>query len=148
MRAHRRQRDRGVTPPDAGGEWRLLGPAPDNSIGSPRPAVGAVPVDYYAANDRAAIGWDFSEYGNLASKVAAKVSMSLVRVPNYLTLGDSLDFNFDVAHEFGHALGLMLLAAIASLLPTCTCAQAQQPDITTRRLSPDEVRTLWTPLEK
>jgi hypothetical protein len=72
-----------------------------------RVTVGSVPVNYYAVNDRPAIGWDFSEYGNLASKVAAKVSMSLVRVPRYLTLGDSLDFNFDVAHEFGHALGLI-----------------------------------------
>jgi hypothetical protein len=30
---HRRQRGGGVTPPDPGGEWRLLGPPPDNSIG-------------------------------------------------------------------------------------------------------------------
>src|SRR5262245_26187281 len=38
MRSHRRQRGRGVMPPDPGGEWRLLGLPPDNSIGSPRPA--------------------------------------------------------------------------------------------------------------
>jgi hypothetical protein len=39
MRSHRRQRGRGVMPPDPGGEWRLLGPPPDTSIGVPRPAV-------------------------------------------------------------------------------------------------------------
>ena len=26
-------------PPDPAGEWRLLGPPPDNSIGTPRPAT-------------------------------------------------------------------------------------------------------------
>jgi hypothetical protein len=31
MRSHRRQRRRGVTPTDPGGEWRLPGPPPDNS---------------------------------------------------------------------------------------------------------------------
>ena len=40
MRLHRGQRGRGVTPPDPSGEWRLLGPPPDNSIGMPRPATG------------------------------------------------------------------------------------------------------------
>jgi len=48
MRSHRRQRDRGVTPPDPGGEWRLLGLPPDNSIGVPRPATARMtgaPVD-------------------------------------------------------------------------------------------------------
>ena len=39
MCLHRRQRGGGVTPPDPGGEWRLLGPPPDNSIGMPRPAT-------------------------------------------------------------------------------------------------------------
>ena len=42
MRSHRRQRDRGVTPPDPGCEWRLLGLPPDNSIGSPRRADALV----------------------------------------------------------------------------------------------------------
>jgi integrase len=45
----RRQRGRGVTPPDPGGEWRLLGPPPDNSIGMPRPAAARMtgaPVDW------------------------------------------------------------------------------------------------------
>jgi len=39
MRLHRRQRCRGVTPPDPGGERQLLGPPLDNSIGMPRPAL-------------------------------------------------------------------------------------------------------------
>jgi hypothetical protein len=46
MRLHRRQRGRGVTPPS--GEWRLVGPPPDNSIGMPRPATARMtgaPVD-------------------------------------------------------------------------------------------------------
>src|SRR6516165_7601062 len=48
MRLHRGQRGRGVTPPDPSGEWRLLGPPPDNSIGMPRSATGRMtgaPVD-------------------------------------------------------------------------------------------------------
>ena len=39
MRLHCRQRCQGVTPPDPGGEWRLLGPPLGNSIGMPRPAT-------------------------------------------------------------------------------------------------------------
>jgi hypothetical protein len=48
MRSHRRQRGRGLTPPDPGGEWRFLGRSPDNSIGMPRPATARMtdaPVD-------------------------------------------------------------------------------------------------------
>jgi hypothetical protein len=48
MRLHRRQRGRGVTPPDPGGEWRLLGRRPHNSIGVPTPATARMtgaPVD-------------------------------------------------------------------------------------------------------
>jgi hypothetical protein len=48
MRSHRRQRGRGLTPPNPGGEWRLLGQSPDNSIGMPRPATAQMtgaPVD-------------------------------------------------------------------------------------------------------
>jgi hypothetical protein len=39
MRSHRRRRGRRVTPPNPDREWRLLGPPPDNSIGSARPAL-------------------------------------------------------------------------------------------------------------
>ena len=39
MRLHRRQRGRGVTPPDPAGGWWLLGPPLDNSTDSPRPAT-------------------------------------------------------------------------------------------------------------
>jgi hypothetical protein len=39
MRSHRRQPGHAVTTPDPGGEWRLLGPPPDTSIGTPRPAT-------------------------------------------------------------------------------------------------------------
>ena len=48
MRLHRRQCGGGVTPPDPGGEWPLLGPPPDNSIGVRRPATARMtgpPVD-------------------------------------------------------------------------------------------------------
>ena len=43
---------------------------------------------------------------------------------------------------------MKLRAAIASLFLACTCAQAQQADITGRRLSPDDVRTVAPALEK
>jgi 4-carboxymuconolactone decarboxylase len=43
---------------------------------------------------------------------------------------------------------MKLLAAIASLFLACTCAQAQQPDIAGRRLSPDDVRRVAPALEK
>jgi len=42
MRLDRRQRCRGVTPPDPGGERRLLGPPPYTSIGVPRPATARI----------------------------------------------------------------------------------------------------------
>ena len=48
MRLDRRQRCRGVTPPDPGGERRLLGPSLANSIAMPRPATARMtgaPVD-------------------------------------------------------------------------------------------------------
>ena len=59
MRLHRR-RGSGVTSPYPGGEWRLLGPPPDNSIGVPRPATARMtgaPVD--RPNERAsdAVFW-------------------------------------------------------------------------------------------
>jgi hypothetical protein len=50
MRLDRRQRCRGVTPPDPGGERRLLGPPLDNSIGMARPATARMtgaPVDRF-----------------------------------------------------------------------------------------------------
>jgi 4-carboxymuconolactone decarboxylase len=43
---------------------------------------------------------------------------------------------------------MKLLAAIASLFMACTCAQAQQPDIAGRRLSPDDVRGVAPALER
>jgi 4-carboxymuconolactone decarboxylase len=43
---------------------------------------------------------------------------------------------------------MKLLVAIASLFLACTCAQAQQPDIAGRRLSPDDVRRVAPALEK
>jgi len=43
---------------------------------------------------------------------------------------------------------MKLLPAIASLLLACTCAQAQQPDIAGRRLSPDDVRRVAPALDK
>jgi hypothetical protein len=80
-----------------------------------RVTVGKLPETYYAVEDRPAIAYDFSEYGNDASKILAKVSMSLIQLPGYFIHLDPNDnskyynkqFNFDVAHEFGHALGLM-----------------------------------------
>jgi hypothetical protein len=72
-----------------------------------RVTVKPLPMEYYAPQDRAQIAWDFSQYGNLPSKIRAKVSMSLVHTPDYFFRGDTPDLNFVVAHEFGHALGLM-----------------------------------------
>jgi hypothetical protein len=37
--SHRRQRRRGVMPPDPVDKWRVLGPPHDDSIGMPRPAT-------------------------------------------------------------------------------------------------------------
>ena len=48
MRWHRRQRGGSVTPPDPGGEWWLLGPPLDNSVGVPKLATARMtgaPVD-------------------------------------------------------------------------------------------------------
>jgi hypothetical protein len=59
MRLHRRQRCCGVTPPDPGGERRLLGPPLDNSTGMPRPATARMtgaPVDRSQLGRVAAVG--------------------------------------------------------------------------------------------
>src|SRR5437868_7275359 len=43
---------------------------------------------------------------------------------------------------------MKLVAAIASLFVACTCAQAQQPDIAGRRLSPEDVQRVAPALER
>jgi hypothetical protein len=72
-----------------------------------RVTLKALPVDFYAKNVRGLMASDWSEYGNLASNAAAKVSMSLINVPKEFLSQATKDFNFTVAHEFGHALGLI-----------------------------------------
>jgi hypothetical protein len=64
-------------------------------------------TNYYAPVDLPLMAWDWSEYGNLAAVLKARVSMSLVHAPQYYAFSQTAAFNFVVAHEFGHALGLI-----------------------------------------
>jgi hypothetical protein len=64
-------------------------------------------ASYYAPNDLPLIAWDWSEYGHVAADLKARVSMSLVHAPQYYAFSQTAAFNFVVAHEFGHALGLI-----------------------------------------
>lgn len=76
-----------------------------------RVTLNVLPLAYYFQNDQPLINWDWSEYGSLPAQVRAKVSMSLVHAQQDFNLakalGETKDFDFLIAHEFGHALGLM-----------------------------------------
>jgi hypothetical protein len=95
MRSYRRQRCRGVTPPDPGGERRLLGPPLDNSIGMARPATARMTgecsnpfpsggvwreADFFLPDARTHPGlsewsyhliWSWTKYRSVASDVMA-----------------------------------------------------------------------------
>jgi hypothetical protein len=66
-----------------------------------------MPVDFYAKSDRALIAWNWSEYGSLSSILKAKISMSLISATQFFSFNMDNDFDFLIAHEFGHALGLI-----------------------------------------
>jgi hypothetical protein len=77
----------------------------DSGSADIRVTLDTLASSYYAAGDP--LAWDWSRYGNTSAQNSAKVSMSLVSVRLTHDLGAMQDFNFLVAHEFGHALGLI-----------------------------------------